>query len=61
METTEITIKVPRSWAIKLASLANEGDYPSLNAMLLEALDMEFYLPREEWMGERMDSWWDMV
>lgn len=61
METTEITLRVPRSWAIKLASLVEVGEYPSLNSMLLEVLHLEFDMPSEPYMGDRIDSWWEMI
>ena len=61
METAEITIRVPKSWKLALTSLSESADYPSLNAMMLEMLDMEFELPREEGMGERIDSWWENI
>lgn len=50
MESEELTIRVPKGWKLALTALAESADYPSLNAMMLEALDLEFDLPREEWM-----------
>jgi len=61
METEEFTIRVPKSWGLALTSLAESADYPSLNAMMLETLDIEFDLPKEEWMGDRVDSWWEKL
>lgn len=61
METEVITLRVPKSWKLALAAQAESADYPSLNAMMLEALDMEFDLPVEPYMGDRIDSWWEMI
>lgn len=47
MGKAEITLREPRSWHLALASLAESADYPSLNAILLEALDMVFDLPKK--------------
>jgi len=30
-------------------------------ATILEALDMEFQLPKEEWMRGRIDEWWEKI
>lgn len=47
MDTAEIIIRVPKRWKEELERMAKEADYQSLNAMLLECLEMDFCLPHE--------------
>ncbi len=57
----EISIRIPKSWQLKLASCVEAADYPSLNAMILELLDEAYDLPREEWMVGNIDEWWEKL
>jgi hypothetical protein len=61
METAELTIRIPRSWLFTLSSMAECVDYPSMNAMMIELLYMEFDLPHEDWMVGTIDEWWTLI
>jgi hypothetical protein len=45
-------IIIPKSWREDASVLAKSADFPSLNAMLLDALDMMFDLPKQSLRNE---------
>lgn len=47
MEMSEIKLKIPRLWELRLKQLAEAGEYESVNDMILEHIEQGFSMPMQ--------------